>query len=93
VGVELLEASVANLNPHKLRKTHQFGNIEYDPGKYYGVTKKLTGKVQSDTVNEQQSDEEVDQEQVSMPSHQDEIKAPWNQYAWTEELRLRVSVY
>jgi hypothetical protein len=87
VGVELLEASVENLNPRKLRKT-LFGNIEYDPG-----TKKQTGKVQSDKVNEQQSDEEVDREQVAMPSHEDELKAPWNQYAWSEELRLRVSVY
>lgn len=99
MGVEILEASVADLNPHKLRKTHQFGNIEYDPGKYYDETKKQQlGKVQSDTVNDhqqvdQQVDVDVDQDQVAMPSHQDELQAPWNQYAWIEELRLRVSVY
>ena len=92
MGVELLEASVENLNPHKLRKT-LFGTIEYDSGKYCGVTKRQSGKVQSDKVNEQHSDEEIDQEQVEMPSHQDELKAPWNQYAWSEELGLRVSVY
>jgi hypothetical protein len=93
LGVELIEASISDLNPLSQRKTHQFGNIEYDPGKYYGVTKKQTGKVKGDRVKQQQSDEEVDQDQVLMPSHQDELKAPWNQYAWTEELGLRVSAY
>jgi hypothetical protein len=35
IGVEMLEASVADLNPYNMRKTHQFGNlINYDPGKY-----------------------------------------------------------
>jgi len=34
VGVEILEASVSNLNPRNVRRTYQFGGYRYDPGKY-----------------------------------------------------------
>ena len=35
VGIELLEASVADLNRYQLRKTQKFGSYKYDPGKYF----------------------------------------------------------
>mmetsp|Transcript_38925 Transcript_38925/g.94251 ORF Transcript_38925/g.94251 Transcript_38925/m.94251 type:complete len:556 (-) Transcript_38925:37-1704(-) len=35
VGVELLEASVTDLNRYQLRKTQKFGSYKYDPGKYF----------------------------------------------------------
>lgn len=34
VGAELLEVSIAELNPNNLRKTHSWGNYSYDPGKF-----------------------------------------------------------
>lgn len=34
IGVELLEASVYDLNPNNMRRTYQFGKYKYDPGKY-----------------------------------------------------------
>lgn len=91
VGVEMLEASVADLNPFKLRKTHQFGKYKYDPGKYYGSEKNKV-KNQDERENDDDEIDEVDQAEVSLDkaSYDDEIEAPWNQYAWAEELRLRV---
>ncbi len=34
IGVELLEASVYDLNPSNMRRTYHFGKYKYDPGKY-----------------------------------------------------------
>lgn len=36
---------------------------------------------------------EVDQAEIMLDkaTFEDEIEAPWNQYAWAEEMRLRVS--
>jgi hypothetical protein len=102
IGVEMLEASVADLNPHNMRKTHQFGNlINYDPGKY------ATRSVKPKQSNEQQVDEKATSK-IRAPTEppttlrdstdgsvlatdDDEIDAPWNQYAWIEEMQLRVS--
>ena len=91
VGVELLEASVADLNRYKLRKTHQFGKYKYDPGKYYGSNKNQLNK--DEGASDDDEIDEVDSAEVSLDkaSYMDEIEAPWNQYAWAEELRLRVS--
>eukprot|EP00980_Cylindrotheca_fusiformis_P014406 scaffold3840_cov129-Cylindrotheca_fusiformis.AAC.2 len=85
IGVEVLEASVADLNRFKLRKTHQVGSFKYDPGKYYGSKK---GDRDSD-----EEIEEVDQAEILLDTaaYEDEIEAPWNQYSWIEEMRLRVS--
>ena len=89
IGVELLEASVADLNRYKLRKTHQLGNFKYDPGKYFGKSQNQLVQVERDDSEEEK--EEADQEEpMVMPSYQDELEAPWNQYAWIEELKLRV---
>jgi hypothetical protein len=90
VGVELLEASVSDLNRYKLRKTHQFGNFKYDPGKYYGSNKNQL--VQVDTARDDDEIDEVDQEEVLLnkATFEDEFEAPWNQYAWADELKLRV---
>ena len=114
-GVELLEASVENLNQYKLRKVHQFGAVKYDPGKYYDRkhTSKMPSSRQSrhdDSVfqvergdrlcdNNDEEMEEVDlvEQELNRSSisgnmtHEYELEAPWNQYAWIEELRLRVS--
>jgi len=85
VGVELLEASISNLNRFKVRRKQSFGNYTYDPGKYYDALKK---------GNENDDDEidEIDEGQMPLDKERsDEIEAPWNQYAWMEELRLRIN--
>jgi hypothetical protein len=96
VGVELLEASVADLNKYKLRKTQQIRNFKYDPGKYYGSSKKQQ-PIPVDRSAADNDDEEIDevdfQEEILLnrATFEDEMEAPWNQYAWAEELRIRVS--
>jgi hypothetical protein len=99
VGVELLEASVSDLNRYKLRKTHQFGSFQYDPGKYYGKTKKQLVRIErgddDDEIEEPDDGDHNDNgegEDVMRhkATHEDEMEAPWNQSAWMEELRLRV---
>lgn len=86
IGVEILEASVADLNRFKLRKKIQVGNFKYDPGKYYSPT-----NVRANDEGDEEI-EEVDQAEILLDTaaFEDEIEAPWNQYAWIEELRLRV---
>ena len=94
VGVELLEASVENLNVYKLRKIHQVGNVKYDPGKYYGRKNAKNSKVvRVERDGDDDEMEEADQEEILVENatHEYELEAPWNQYAWIEELRLRVS--
>lgn len=102
VGVELLEASIADLNKYKLRKTQQFGSFKYDPGKYYTASsddnnKKENGDNNGDSntmppATNESSSSVIVEEQVPLDkaSFEDELEAPWNQYAWAEEMRLRV---
>ena len=82
VGVELMEASVSNLNRYKVRKKQSFGNYTYDPGKYYDSTSN-----ESEDEGHQGGDEMMTLDKEKS----DEIEAPWNQYAWMEELRLRIN--
>ncbi len=92
VGVELLEASVVELNKYKLRKTHQLGNFRYDPGKYYATDKDELAESNQRQEEEEVSPSEVeDNRSIDRSTFEDELEAPWNQYAWVEELRLRVS--
>ena len=85
VGVELLEASISNLNRFKVRKKQSFGNYTYDPGKYYDSTANDTNDGTNGGDHEGQIP--LDEERS------DEIEAPWNQYAWMEELHLRINGY
>ena len=98
IGIELLEASVADLNPYELRKTHQFGNFKYDPGKYYS-RKNTRGSASNAKDGHHHLDDDrglVDPDQAEEEeardnaTFEDEMEAPWNQYAWAEELKLRV---
>jgi hypothetical protein len=94
-GVELLEASVMDLNPHKLRKQQSIGTWEYDPGKYYqSKSKDGDNKSGQEQSNEQIMDSIVPLETKSPMEVNPtfiEMEAPWNQYAWMEELRLRIN--
>ena len=92
VGVEILEASVADLNRYKLRKTHQLGNFKYDPGKYYGSSKNDQNPAKLNSSSDEEI-EEVDETEIPLNTAFDvESEAPWNQYSWIEEMRLRVRV-
>ena len=145
IGVELLEASVAELNPYNMRKTHLFGGLlNYDPGKYASRTyptndqdtattattptnsnksdgtsrssssdtNNRTGdkddnnnnnsnRIRNNTTSAVKSDRNSEGGGTSirkdatvgsvLATDEDEIDAPWNQYAWIEEMHLRVS--
>lgn len=120
IGIELLEASVADLNPNNMRKTHQFGNlVSYDPGKYatrpvkkkttdgsstvpVSATSSTTEKAGGDktAASSDTATDSVEGTSIRKDSHEgsvlateeDEVDAPWNQYAWIEEMQLRVSI-
>ncbi|CAJ1961597.1 unnamed protein product [Cylindrotheca closterium] len=85
-GVEIMEASVAGLNRFRLRKTHEVGSFKYDPGKYF---------VENNKDRRKDMDEEIEEadpaELLDFSSYEDELEAPWNQYSWIEEMRLRIS--
>ena len=98
VGVEVMEASFADLNPRNLRKTRQVGSYHYDPGKYVSDTHQdtldTTGRSQGANQKEFHSNNNSDNrnhDEVDHIQHDDESDAPWNQYAWMEELKMRVS--
>ena len=92
VGVELLEASIADLNPYKLRKKQRIGGWEYDPGKYYESDDdgKDAPPQHIATDNNDDIPSEVESNGFQDPAFV-EMEAPWNQYAWMEELRLRIN--
>ena len=60
--------------------------FQYDPGKYYDPKKKQTARDAQESANV--GDPAV---WLDKASYDHEIEAPWHQYAWAEELRLRVS--
>lgn len=142
IGVEILEASVYDLNPHNMRRTYQIGSYRYDPGKYQeqqaisnnrelpsnqdmvhrrmsinkGIRNDVT-KVMILKKGEQFNDRSMDRsedinddrtdsnevgfgggqakvqyvETTVLAEDEDEMDAPWNQYAWIEEMQIRVS--
>ena len=77
------------MNKYKLRKTQQFGNFKYDPGKYYVDDKK---EQPIDANDESSLTDKQNETNDKRSIFDDELEAPWNQYAWAEELRLRVSM-
>ena len=115
IGVELLEASVMDMNPLNLRRIYTFGGYQYDPGKYSASAKT---KIKEETKEEKEKEKEKekgDSEETNKNGKEDkhgtpdrkvkknskvkdvhskqEIEAPWNQYAWIEEMHLRVRIF
>jgi len=89
LGVELMEASIANLNPRNLRKTRQVGAYHYDPGKY----STSNGEASNRSSSRQQggaSKNKPEEEEYQQVQEDDELEAPWNQYAWKEEIKFRI---
>ena len=95
-----MEASFAHLNPRNLRKTRQVGGYHYDPGKYTSSSNSNSGEKgtsrshdpmpasEAGAATDESSSTTVEEYQVQAD---DELEAPWNQYAWMEELKFRVS--
>jgi hypothetical protein len=124
IGVEMIEASISDLNPHNLRRTHQFGSYKYDPGKWATKTttsdkiivseEHATDAKEKEKVNKKDDmDTDITATEVAetkpassssvkkdsedggdtvLASAEDEYDAPWHQYAWIQELQLRVSI-
>lgn len=170
IGVDLLEASVYDLNPHNMRRTYQYGTFSYDPGKYGSMTKapgadllqrrrtmnteavgvqrrnsivatssssdtkekeveeekgyadpeeeleeqsseeeillstyetQTTPQVEDTTIGSSAKDTNIErrsagtqlEETTVLASEDDEVDAPWNQYAWIEEMNIRIRGY
>lgn len=91
-GVQILQASTAALNPKSLRHTHQVGSYRYDPGKYFARNKSPHTLHPDDPNNTSKQAEpsklESSNENIT---EWDELEAPWHQYAWLEELQVRIS--
>jgi len=133
IGVELLEASVYDLNSNNMRRTYHFGSYKYDPGKYgskdspggdmlqrrksvipgWGSSLNIRRRkvlVTKDEYSDEKGDDDKGDAEVEEPVQEgdvqeedsvtevtvlaeedDEVDAPWNQYAWIEEMQIRVS--
>lgn len=103
IGVEILEASVSSLNPGNIRRTYTSisgkKSRTYDPAVKFdaSLNRDEEGLADADEV-EEQSKEVVERDQIQAAEAEDseqdlihdERAAPWNQYAWLEEIRLRI---
>ncbi|KAL7527850.1 hypothetical protein ACHAXR_002162, partial [Thalassiosira sp. AJA248-18] len=121
IGVEILEASIMDLNPNNIRRTYTYSSnnwkkksYRYDPGKYTekgensdevendeesGVADVDEADVEEASLNNKtvvaedrvmEADDDVSEES-DIDNADYEIYAPWNQYAWLEELHLRIN--
>jgi hypothetical protein len=97
-GIQVLQASTAALNPNGLRHNLQVGSYQYDPGKYFARNPKTAkGKDHQpdDSATTGQNHQPTKEQLLRETSHESplwsEMDAPWHQYAWLEELQLRIS--
>ena len=107
IGVEILEGSIMDLNPNNIRRMYSAGSSKIRTTQDIYPTKYATeGVADVDEANDAENvdEEEVatDLRQELNESEQtdnnrlnntleNERTAPWNQYAWLEEMYLRVS--
>mmetsp|Transcript_21247 Transcript_21247/g.45853 ORF Transcript_21247/g.45853 Transcript_21247/m.45853 type:complete len:430 (-) Transcript_21247:3257-4546(-) len=132
IGVEILEASVYDLNAYNMRRTYQFGRIRYDPGRYAKMRARPGQSVspsspqidgnddddgsesgpadvdefEEEAMNVEQSEREKGGKEARgrgrdrggkygdetiVATDEDELDAPWNQYAWIEEMQIRIA--
>jgi len=108
-GVELLEASVKDINPRNLRRHISFikGNKKTSRYPQDRAPAKASASsdenVENDAMEESYAEEiagghvDSDEEVTSTVTnhrydiYDEEMDAPWNQHAWIEEMKLRVS--
>lgn len=120
IGVEILEASIRDLNPKNIRRTYttssrSWKKISYDPAAKYpdassddssGIADAEEAEVEEETTEQQQNtqqqfklangrqsseprNDEFEEKDIDSPDY--EREAPWNQYAWLEEMNLRIN--
>jgi hypothetical protein len=82
IGVEIMEASVNQLNPRNLHRDHPVTTL----GSY------LTSRKEGTAVTENSQRRHVSiPRQHPQTSLEDELDAPWNQHAWKSEMDRRIS--
>mmetsp|Transcript_16501 Transcript_16501/g.35660 ORF Transcript_16501/g.35660 Transcript_16501/m.35660 type:complete len:642 (+) Transcript_16501:171-2096(+) len=125
IGVEILEASISDLNPTNIRRTYTSASkswkkksYSYDPGKYTmgdtlsndaaddgsGAADADEAEVEEKTLEQitenqelelskkdesQPNDDDSEENDIDSPDY--ERAAPWNQFAWLEEIHLRIN--
>jgi hypothetical protein len=87
VGIEVLEVSVRSLNPNNVRRNAPVLNAVE---KIKQSIEERTSKDDSASKKGQKKNEESQVEEPVCATEEDELVAPWNQYAWCDELVLRV---
>ncbi|EJK62109.1 hypothetical protein THAOC_17293, partial [Thalassiosira oceanica] len=99
IGVEILEASVASLNPSNIRRTYT--SLSGRKSRMYDRAVKFDSSLSRDDEGLADADEVEEQskdfDQIQAAEEHDLIRdknyerdAPWNQYAWLEEMSLRI---
>ena len=99
IGVEILEGSIMDLNPNNIRRTYTStsGKMRKSQTVY---PKFAEGVADVDEANEveitavdvetESKDKIESEESDEMNPLENERTAPWNQYAWLEEMYLRI---
>lgn len=89
-GVVLLEASVKDLNPKNVQRRMSFqSTTNKGEGLPTSTADNISSESSSTIYAEEIAGGHVDDE--SSGGYSEEIDAPWNQHAWAEELKLRIS--
>lgn len=107
IGVEILEGSIMDLNPNnirrtytstsgKMRKSHSISPSQFAEGV---ADVDEANEVEAEIETETETEEDVDTEEEVIESEEtdkldilaNERTAPWNQYAWLEEMYLRIN--
>ena len=87
IGLEVLETSVRPLNPNNVRRNAPVVNAVEKMKQSIQTTKSN----QTSTNQQKKTTIPIEVEEPVPATEQDEVTAPWNQYAWPDELVLRVS--
>ena len=104
IGVEILEGSILDLNPDNIRRTYTSTSGKMRKSHSVHPSKFAEGVADVDEANEAETEIEVEEIEVETEDDLNESEetekldilanertAPWNQYAWLEEMYLRIN--
>jgi len=105
IGVEILEGSIMDLNPNNIRRTYTSTSGKMRKSHSVYPPKLADGVADVDEANEFETETEVKEVETEseedlneseeatdkMNTLENERTAPWNQYAWLEEMYLRIN--
>jgi len=105
IGVEILEGSIMDLNPNNIRRTYtstsgkmRKSHSVYPPNFADGVAdvdeaNEVETETEVEEVSETESEDDLNESEETdkMNTLEYERTAPWNQYAWLEEMYLRIN--